>query len=229
MSSICLGITDKNLPCKQRCIRTTYCRFHKNQNVKPLITPFIIEEKDENDSGLDECSICLCGVSVENDCNLICNHAHHSECIKQILKAECPVCRGPLIFKNNNINVKIIKEREEKEMKQNIENTIQEDILLVRELSQNTNNVNNNTNREEELINRVIADSLVSFENDDYEYMAKILTYSYDYAEQEEEKLIKEAIECNLLIEKQQRENESISDTINRLMQGKSHVTIKLK
>lgn len=227
MSSICLGITDKNLPCKQRCIRTTYCRFHKNQNIKPSIIPYIIDVDDENDSGLDECSICLCGVSVENDCNLICNHAHHSECIKQILKAECPVCRGPLIFKNKNINVKIIKEREEKEMKQNIENTIQEDILLARELSQNTNN--NANQREEELINRVIADSLVSFENDDYEYMAKILTYSYDYAEQEEEKLIKEAIECNLLIEKQQRENESISDTIFRLMQGKSHVTIKLK
>ncbi len=196
----CLGKTNKNTPCRNRCVKSSYCRFHKKE----------IIEIDEMSIG--DCSICLCDVDEEQDCRLICGHIHHIECIKQLIKAECPVCRGPLEFKKN-IDIHEIIKREEKELENNKIQTMAEDISYANELS----------------IDNVLEQSLMTYETDDYEYMSNILKYSYEYAQMEDEKLLKQAAEQNLLIEKTQRQRESIHDTINRLMKGEKSIIVHFK
>jgi len=50
----------------------------------------------------------------KDDCYLTCGHGHHVDCISKVIKQQCPVCRGPLVFnKPNKVNVKNIEKREE--------------------------------------------------------------------------------------------------------------------
>jgi len=258
MRRVCLGVTDKNIPCKQRCINKLYCRFHKNQEIKDVKE---IKEFENIDESEDECSICLCGVNDKEDCYLICGHAHHIQCIQGLYKAECPVCRGPLKFKDvkmiNKLDIKMIKNKEQEEMVIQTMNTLQNDEIYARELNRNENrNENGNENEyeneilnnvlqesiisyknddygneneyENEILNNVLQESIISYKNDDYEYIAKVLEYSYEYAIKEEEQIMEQAIQDNLLIQQDKYKNESIHDTITRLMNGKSCITIKL-
>lgn len=204
----CLGKTNKNTPCRNRCVNSSYCRFHKKETIE-------IKEKEIEES-IGDCSICLCDVDEEQDCRLICGHIHHIECIKQLNKAECPVCRGPLEFKKN-IDIHEIIKREEKELENNKNQTMAEDLLYANEL-----------HREND-IDDVLQESLRTYETDEYEYISNILKYSYEYAQMEDEELLKQAIDQNLLIEKEQRQKESIHDTINRLMKGEKSIIVHFK
>ena len=85
----CLGVTKLNQRCGHKVAHGQYCHHHKPKAINIHAPCNIITDQD--------CSICL--MHVENDCHLICGHPHHEACIKQLLKSECPVCRGPLQFK----------------------------------------------------------------------------------------------------------------------------------
>lgn len=99
----------------------------------------------------DVCSICLCDVDKEEDCDLLCGHRHHVDCIKQVIKNECPVCKEPLIFgKKNSIDVEQIKKKEVayvKEMHTNQEATNALVLELANQYINNTTNTSTTNNR----------------------------------------------------------------------------------
>lgn len=159
-----------------------------------------------------------------------------------MLKAECPVCRQPLVFRDKKINSEEIKEKELKEMVKKKSEIYIEDELLARRLNNqrdesddisdeedisdisedivintvNNTNTHNMYNNHDDVIQRVLEESIATAEMDDYEYIAKMLKYSYEYEENE-------AIERQL-----KYESETIYETIDRLMNGEKSVVIKL-
>ena len=68
---------------------------------------------------------------------------------------------------------------------------------------------------------------------DDYDFMAKALEYSYQFAKKEEEEMIEKTIKLNLEEEIEARSNalsnESVPEMITRMMNGNTHITIKLR
>lgn len=157
----CQGKTNKGAPCTKK-VKDKYCCHHKNQcvvcysNVKnedkaDIKCEHLVHIKCINQHKCDlpivfnttkkstkiittDCSICLDEVKNEDDCGLICGHGHHTECIKKIVKQECPVCRGPLKF-NKNVDISEVKKREIKYKKELATMNTNQSIQLVRELS----------------------------------------------------------------------------------------------
>lgn len=248
MSNICLGTTGKNTRCNARVKKPQqYCYRHKNQNMisikstskhyrAPKEEKKIIEVMNDFD---DVCSICLCDVEKEDDCNLICGHRHHVDCIKQVLKSECPVCKGPLTFGTKNIiNVEEIKKKEiayVKEIHTNQDATNALVLELANEyMTQNNNIENRNNNRnndnsysiavenslldmEEMELKRAMEESLLQQEIDDYEYEAKILKVSYE----ENERLEK--------IRQETLKQLSLPDWLDTIFENNSNIILKLK
>jgi len=53
------------------------------------------------------CSICLEDIEIDS-CILTCKHKFHTECIKQLIKLDCPLCRQKIdVNKVFNRNYKI--------------------------------------------------------------------------------------------------------------------------
>ena len=108
----CLGKKSNGQPCQRKV--NGYCHQHKPP----------------------DCSICLCPVDPTEDCQLVCQHAHHKSCLLQLLKAECPVCRGPLEFTQEMDITPIINNvNKEKQLQQ--EQQVQEDEPYARSLQEN--------------------------------------------------------------------------------------------
>lgn len=201
MSTICLGVTMKGTKCNARAKKPDhYCFRHKNQNLISIkstskkLESNIIVTKDFD----DVCSICLCDVDKEDDCDLLCGHRHHVDCIKQVVKNECPVCKEPLIFgKKNSIDIEQIKKKEKNfinEMHTNQEAT----NALVLELANqymNNNNTNDNSYQitmdnslldlDEVNIKKAIEESLLLQEIEQYEIEVKLIQESYIEAERQ--------------------------------------------
>jgi hypothetical protein len=237
MSTICLGVTVKGIKCNARVKNPDhYCFRHKNQNLISIkstskkLEPKIIVTKDFD----DVCSICLCDVDKEDDCDLLCGHRHHVDCIKQVIKNECPVCKEPLIFgKKNSIDIEHIKKKETnfiKEMHTNQEAT----NALVSELANqymNNNISNNNTNDnsyqiamdnslldiEKVNIQKVIEESLLLQEIEQYEIEVKLIQESYIEAEQQE----------HIRVEK--LKTLSLHDWLDAIFDTKDSIILKLK
>lgn len=213
MSNICLGTTGKNTRCNNKVTKPhLYCYRHKNQNMISIksTSKHYKEPKDKIEVTKDfddVCSICLCDVDKEDDCNLICGHRHHVDCIKQVLRSECPVCKGPLTFgTKNTINVQEIKKKEiayVKEMHTNQDATNALVLELANEYMNqhtsssslsNTSSVSSSNDdnsytiaienslldMEEAELKRVMEESILQQEIDEYEYEAKILKASYE-------------------------------------------------
>ena len=105
----CSATTAKNHRCKRLVsAKGNMCYAHMSSN----------DNNNQSDDNVcnDPCSICLSDVLISEDAGLICNHPHHVNCLKQIFKLECPICKGPLKFKGKSrINIKDIEQRENQE------------------------------------------------------------------------------------------------------------------
>lgn len=248
MSTKCLGVTAKGVKCTKPCKGgVRYCNLHKDQcnntNVSTSVnistnsvtnTPANITR----DVRTQECSICLCDMcDTHKPYNLECFHVYHKECIKEWLESgdndECPVCKAKIsqnIMTSLNIN----------EAKRGNNITLDEETKLLEDEEYALSIANTNDElpfiphvllQEEPQsdIERAIQESLISQEIDDYEFMAKALEYSCQFAEKEEEELIEKTIKMNLEEEIEARSNESVPEMISRLMNGNTHITIKLR
>ena len=100
MSSICKGVTKKNLPClKKTKNKNGFCSIH-----------------DKEKKCLSECCICY-----ENNVGdtLSCNHSICTGCIGQLRKFSCPMCREKLSGKI--LTVELIKKIEQNEHEDKME------------------------------------------------------------------------------------------------------------
>lgn len=89
-----------------------------------------------------DCSICLEEVEEKDDCYLSCGHGHHVDCIKKLVKNECPICRSVLKFnKPTSINVKNIEKKEAVYNQQLKKEQETQTRLLVNELSNKKDDV----------------------------------------------------------------------------------------
>jgi hypothetical protein len=250
MTTICHGLSSNKKPCTYRVkLPNKYCRYHKSQESKERSKKRskekIKEEKKEenidiivNDINKEACSICLCDVEEEDDCHLVCNHSHHKECVNKLLKAECPVCRGPLKFKKiTNININKIKNNEIKETMEQKLKTFKEDQRMALELEREINrNERNREDRNREERNREDRENRENREERNREedlivrnnYINRILEESILSAAIDEENLINSAIQASIEFERERIESETIYETIDRLCQGNNCVTIKL-
>lgn len=199
---------------------------NNNSNNKPIIP--IITNNGNNDDR--DCSICLCEVEEKEDCGLICGHLHHVDCIKQLLEAICPVCRAPLQFrKQNTVDSTKIKIRELKEKEERIAQTIEddrklaleEDIKYTTELYQQPQR----QNREIDMINRIIEESLLSEEMDDYNRIAQAAEENYLYQQSYEEKLLEDVMKQSLSTISMR---DSLFHYLDQLFAGKERVIISL-
>lgn len=237
MSTICLGVTVKGTKCNARAKKSDhYCFRHKNQNLISIkstskkLEPNIIVTKDFD----DVCSICLCDVDKEDDCDLLCGHRHHVDCIKQVIKNECPVCKEPLIFgKKNSIDIEQIKKKETNYIKEMHTNQEATDALVSELANQyminnnNSNNTNDNSYQitmdnslldlEEVNIQKAIKESLLLQEIEQYEIEVKLIQESYIEAEQQE----------SIRVEK--LKTLSLHDWLDAIFDTKDSIILKLK
>ena len=173
----CSGTTAKGIACTKPVKNIgDFCHLHKNSPRS--------NEKSESKVCSDECGICLSEVLEHEDCGLICEHRFHVECLKHIIKAECPICRGPLIFKEkhnvkNRISVKNIIRREATEKERVRKETLAKDAILAREIE--------NNQPLDVSIGEAIRDSLFTLELEDYDMLAGIIEESYYFFQAEEE------------------------------------------
>lgn len=247
---LCLGMTATKKKCTNKVTQVnSYCRYHKNQ-IKNLANELNNENKEEkyeylakiaqesydsyhnnkvnidihdekNQIGNDPCSICLCDVDECDDCNLVCSHKHHVDCIKQLHEPYCPVCRLPLEFKTSKkINIDQIKDKSAKEKIIREKEQMQTNINLANELNNELNNV-----KEDELIEKVLQESILSAEIDEYEYLTKLTEESYYYAEKEDEALLQKIMKENIEINK----HDWCEEDVKTLMKGKQRIIITLK
>ncbi len=77
----------------------------------------------------------------------------------------------------------------------------------------------------DDVLSKVLEESILSAEIDEYEYMAKMLEKSYAFAEQEEEALLEKAIKENIEINK----HDWCDEDLKTLMKGKTRRIIQLK
>lgn len=184
----CQGKTIKNKPCTNKVTKPNqYCRFHLKNKVATTSTTLVSQEINIKTT---DCSICLEEVDNENDCYLQCGHAHHIQCINQLKKLECPRCRGPMVFiKPSAVNLYKIKQQE----KQAKEKQIQEEQDEIRKNEQqeqeeasrrlvNTLTLTNTAgiSKEDQLLQKVLADSLLSAEIDEKKRIYDVMRMSYD-------------------------------------------------
>jgi uncharacterized protein YbaR (Trm112 family)/predicted nucleic-acid-binding Zn-ribbon protein len=213
-----MGKTLKNKPCTKIIKNGLYCHNHQYQKDKIKIIDDVIPNNIDihNDEYIiGDCSICLCDVDNDDDCRLVCGHRHHIECIKQIIKSECPVCRGPLVF-NKDINIEVIKQRELKEMENKKIETFEQDQALAIELhgENNINNlpdfINNNINNHNNDFDHIILESIMLAENNDFDHiiqesiitaeieeyyiMDEMLKYSYEFQQELKKSYVIETI-----------------------------------
>lgn len=237
---LCQGITGKKLPCQNKVSgQNKYCRFHgdpvKNEvkHVRVPLKPSIANNNTNNgrppipiisNRKVQDCSICLC--EVEEDCGLICGHAHHIECIRQLFKAECPVCKAPLQFKQNNVvDIDKIKVRELKDKEEEKIKTIEEDrkLALEQTLEEDINYVNGT--QEENDISRILQASILQQEMDEYEQISRAAEESYLYQQSYEEQLLKEVMAKSIV---QPTEKELLFHYLDQIFDGKDRVMVFL-
>lgn len=111
----CKGITRTGNNCKRKAKEGGYC-FQHQQELK------FIQEKP------DECLICCDALS--EDTPLPCGHWIHLNCIIRSGKAECPVCRSPVVL--NERDTKSLQEiriqRREEEIQEEQEEIIRDQL-----------------------------------------------------------------------------------------------------
>lgn len=137
MSVFCEGIDNKGNKCHIRIHDTKkFCMFHRKKH----IIKYNIQLPKQ--IILEDCPICLCEIERnEEDPGLICNHKFHINCLNQLHKQECPVCRGPLIFKKSTkVDINKIKNKEEQEKLKNERIQIAADTEFSRTLQNRRNN-----------------------------------------------------------------------------------------
>ncbi len=61
------------------------------------IQEFIINYTNQMKMFTDQCSVCLTDVTELDYYIFKCRHGHHKECVKQLHKKICPVCRGSIL------------------------------------------------------------------------------------------------------------------------------------
>lgn len=254
MSNICLGLTAKKEKCNAKVRKPEhYCYRHKNQdnmisikstskNYKPIVT------KDFD----DVCSICQCDVDKEEDCNLHCGHRHHIDCIKQVIKNECPICREPFVFgKKISIDIENIKDKEysyKEEMRINQDATNELVIQLANEY-QTAKNVDEayQTAIENSLLE--ISSKITNIKNTDEAYQNttnnSLLDVEEDIKKAIEESLLQQEIDQYELEakivhdsywEREQQERERfnklkmlpLDDWIHEIFENKPSIIIKL-
>lgn len=113
MSGLCQGQTLKGAPCTKRVkLPAIYCHNHKDQAFQKKEVKEVKEEKvevkEEKKIMGDDCAICCCEVEVNDDCGLVCGHPFHLECLKQVRKPECPVCRGTIT--GSKLDIKMVND-----------------------------------------------------------------------------------------------------------------------
>lgn len=257
MSKICAGKTGKKQKCARKAIKgTPFCGYHKNQTLvapievlnQPLLkeTSISLSDSEEECTILNithgPCSICL--LEVEGDAfPLECIHKHHVWCIKSWMESAskhshtCPVCRIPI---TTPIEIDDQKKIENKITA--MESSIQEDILLARELAiedelvrepDNYDIQNEPVMRQNDLqdadLNLAIEASLSMVEENEYNMTAKILEDSYYFAEEEDNLMVEMVLKMSVETEKQERENETIDKTIKRLLKNQPSIIMTLK
>lgn len=223
-SNRCLGLTKTKKSCRNKVAKDTYCHFHLHQR-KQLIERLVnkpVSTPTEQLTIYDRCcSICLSDVELTEDVQLRCGHFHHKSCLEGVIKPECPVCRGPLVFKNtNSFNMDKIKERQQDEKEiQKVEQLI-EDEKLAREFVQSPT---------DPLLEKILDESLRSLEHDDYNFIAKVVEQSYLDSIEYENAILESVLHESEELEKMKLESETIYDTITRICQGQSSIIVTLK
>ena len=168
MNFVCNGKNNKGIRCSNFISKPDgYCRFHiklpaiSNRNKIILPTPINnIQSPNPNDTNnnidnaslsnndiIQDCPICLCEIDRnEEDPGLICKHKFHIDCLNNLQKSECPVCRGPLEFiKSNKVDINKIKDKEKQEDINKKQIQMIEDANLSRTIN-NQINYNNDFN-----------------------------------------------------------------------------------
>jgi hypothetical protein len=117
-----------------------------NDNIpQPINTNTDINNNDAGECG--DCAICLCEIEKDDkDTGLVCGHRFHVDCLNQVEKAECPVCRAPLSFldsKNSTVDINKIKIKEQEEFENNKLRQIEADAEFSRRLQNRGNRANN--------------------------------------------------------------------------------------
>lgn len=169
MNLTCININDEGIRCSNRVtLPNGHCNSHRKTIIPPLVKKKIILSKLSNKNEIllpknknssptnniiiEDCPICLCEIDkTEEDTGLICNHKFHINCLNQIQKSECPVCRGPLEFiKNSKVDINKIKHKEKQEIIDNKQKQILEDSDLsrrIRDEEENQYHNNHHNNR----------------------------------------------------------------------------------
>jgi len=115
----CEGTTKAGERCKKYTKNDLkYCCKHSE------IMPSI-EVRQTGQKVIGECAICLEIVINNDDCGLVCGHAHHKQCLLQMKVNElCPVCRAPIKGKNlTNNDMKRLHKQVDKEKQERIAET----------------------------------------------------------------------------------------------------------
>ena len=98
MSVVCSGTTLVGKACTRKVKSPgILCHNHKPKQspdiIKMLSNQQVNIKSDQIKVKLDDCSICLCEVEENEDCGLKCGHSHHIDCVKGLIKLQCPICR----------------------------------------------------------------------------------------------------------------------------------------
>jgi len=82
------------------------CKFHAT------LENFVAAQKESTPApDPTECAVCLLEIDPKDQLLLQCNHIFHLECIKPLVKAECPLCRANLTDLPNDIKEQIESNR----------------------------------------------------------------------------------------------------------------------
>lgn len=217
----CIGITATKKKCHNKVLSGNYCHYHKFQE---KVTPLIVDHHNQdNQIGENPCSICLDNVEDEQNCNLICNHPHHTACIKQLIKPYCPICNHPLEFKTSNKIIDTINKKAAKEKILKAKEQMESDNQLAKELEQET--PINLPYKEDELLTKILEESLLTAEIEDYERAARLAEESYYFAQKEDEILLERVMKENIEINK----HDWCDEDFKTLMKGQKQRIIRLK
>ena len=196
----CSGTTVKGTSCTKPVKNIgDVCYLHKNSKL-PVTNTHVVVNNPSMGVSIGECGICLSNVIEGEDSGLLCNHIFHSECLKCVIKAECPVCRGPLAFKSSNsnkVNVAVINLREKEEKEKTRKETIAEDMKIAKEIHDREVEESSRYHNShcDPIIEKALEDSLFTQEVDDYNMIYGILEDSYNLFKAEEESLMFKEIE----------------------------------
>jgi len=168
MNFYCNNISE-GIKCNNRItIPNGFCNLHKQKSItitkNKLIYPLRKNNKiilpktniPHKDQIILNCRICLCEIEEnEEDTGLICKHRFHVDCINNIHKPECPICREPLnLINSSKVDINKIKQKETEEKLLNEQKQINEDLHLGRRL-QNEDGYNHNNYNNHRYINNL--------------------------------------------------------------------------